>query len=494
MNATMTRIAASLLVLAFIAALPMAAVGDDGTAAREKKERPDQGTPEGRHFSFDRDLHSVMMYASLSKGGAVSSTSFHFEARDGLHASYSSSYRTTGWGEDLSAWIEVLGVLEYVDSNGNGVYDPLKDKVVSTLPLSERFHYLDFIPRDDTDPIPPVPPDDSEYRKGYSIGYEIGKKWGSHDLQNGLDYDPDPREHLKEYIGDYDPSSSVIQPEHSEGSIKGLIAGYTAGYDAGYGIEIVDPIIEPETRGEKTSPVEDEDPKEGNDNSDTKRPDMPPYRIKSYFKPLSVGTERYDQDSYTLSYSVEDLTGVFHAKIQIAGDLFGMGIVVPERAHFGFDIVDYPFNCKRGKLAVIAYSGSSHTLWWDPYDTANLTAEDSVYHLPLWKFSGDDAAGKYKITTWEKHEYSWEDLHSRGKTGSYGLIYSLQNASVPPEDGTDSTGDDKDPSAISEAMNVMEKGSLIPIAVTAGIAAMAIVVIVVLSIAGFAVYKKRSVW
>lgn len=494
MKANMTRIAASLLVLAFIAALPVAAAGDDGTVAREKKEWLDQGSPEGRHFSFDRDLHSVNMYAYLSDGRAVSSTSFHFEARDGLYASYSSSYRTAGFGEELSAWIVALGVLEYVDSNGNGMYDPLKDKVVSTLPLSERFHYLEFIPGDDTGPTPPVPPDDGEYRKGYSIGYEIGKKWGSLDLENGLEYDPNPREHLKEYLGDYDPTSSVIRPECPDGFMKGLIAGYMSGYDAGYGIAIEDPIIEPEAMGEKTDPVEDGKPGEGNDNSDTKRPEMPPYWVKSYFMPLSVVTEKYDQDSYALSYSVEDLTGVFHAKIGIAGEIFGTGIVVPERAHFGFDIVDYPFKCKSGRLAVIAYSGFSRSLWWDPYDVENLTAEDDADYLPLWKLSGDDAAGKYKVTTWEKHEYSWKDLHSMGKTGSYGLIYSLQTSSVPPDDGTDDAGDDKAPPAVSDAKNIVDKGSILPIAVTAGIAAAVLALIAVLSIAGFAIYKKRSVW
>jgi hypothetical protein len=282
--------------------------------------------------------------------------------------------------------------------------------------------------------------------------------------------------------------------------IRGLTEGYGVGYAMGYGY--TDPII-PETKETNTRSSENDRSRDDGKSTepredgkvDPSRPDKPyPIEVRSFFKPLVVITEKYDQDSYALSYSVEDRTGFFQAKIGIAGDLHGTGIVIPERAHFGFDLVDYPFKSRSGMLAVIAYSGCSHSSWMDPIDDANITAEDDGDYLPLWKLSAEDASGSYKVTTWEKHEYSWEDLHSKGKTGSYGLIYSLQDASVPPGNGTEGADPKESPSTVSDARNVVEKGSLLPIAVTVGIGAATLALIAVLAIAGIAIYRKRTVW
>jgi len=494
MKANVSKIAGALLVLALLAALPVAAASDDGTGAREKKDQPDVGTPEGRHFSLDRDLHSVRMNAFLSEGGSTSSTSFYMGAMDGLSTGYRSSYSTCGWSGDLSAWIDILGVVEYLDSNGNGVYDPLKDKVVSTLPLSERFGYLEFIPGKDPTPVPPLPPTDGEYRKGHSIGYEIGKNWGAHDRENGLEYDPDPKGHLAEYFNGTDTANK--EALRGQDFIDGLIDGYMAGYDEGYGIAHVDPIVEPDTRGqdpsEKGCPVPDERPDQTG--SEKNRP-WPPI-CRPYFKPLEVITEKYDQDSYALSYSVEDRTGVFHAKIGIAGELFGHGIVVPERARIVISIVDYPYESKSGRLAVISYAGYTFSSYSNPWTSStNATGFDDAQKMPLIVFYEDGAEVSVVTTSFEKHVSYWEDLHSKGRSGYFGLIFSLQDPTVPPGNDDNDTADKKVPVTVNESGDVADKGALLPIAITLGIAAATLAVMMVLSMVGITIYRKgRSVW
>jgi len=529
----------SLFVILLLAALPAVALSEDD-AGREKDGTapPDSGAvKDGRHFTFDRGLHSVWMESIVGRSGMTSAVSFSLKAHDGLHAHYSSGFRSSDFSEGIDAGVSVLGVVEYIDGNGNGVYDPLVDRIASTLPLSSRFHDLEFIPNTDIDPEPPVDDDRVEYKKGYGIGYAIGLRWGAHDSENGLEYDPNPRDHLKEYLKDDDTADAaaeevtapleivdiqekddgtivvtvvidgekvtesfpskdeahrwleafkdrMLPPDTPEGPgpfIKGLVDGYMAGYDEGYGIDAYDESAA--TRGDK----------EKNDDAGRKG-GMDPYPIKrprTFFKPLEVRTEQYDQDSYHLAYHIADRTGVFHAAVGIKGDLYGHGVVIPDAVHLIMWIEDYEFTSRSGRLAIIATSGASYSIHYaNPATDAERDGPVREHLFPMTVTDGSSTDVPVKVTYFFKHYEEWEDLHGHGWSARYGLILNLPgwNDTDPEED--DASDLSQNPSEVSDG-STTEKASAFPMVVTmTAVAGSVLAILVLLGAAGHIAYRK----
>ena len=132
------------LVLTSLSAI---AIAPDGRSPEGSDEGaiPYSGMWEGRSFSYERDADGAYLSSMMTEENVTDSAYLSVSTKDGLQIYYSASSGNWEEGISMDIGLDVLGLLEFVDTNGNGEYDPEIDELVSTLPLSSSFQYLDFI-------------------------------------------------------------------------------------------------------------------------------------------------------------------------------------------------------------------------------------------------------------------------------------------------------------------------------------------------------------
>lgn len=222
-------------VLAFLVLISLSAIAiaPDGRSPEGSDEGaiPYPGMWEGRSFSYERDADGSYLSSMMTEENVTDSVYFSVSIKNGLQICYSAS--SGNWEEGISMDIghDVLGLIEFVDTNGNGEYDPEIDELVSTVPLSSSFQYLDFIPGDGPVeppvefPVDPDPPSDDEWQKGYNEGYEkgyeVGFQVGTEHAEAGTDHFPDPRGYFPELgdlFNDFLPGDDWIDEWDDDGS------------------------------------------------------------------------------------------------------------------------------------------------------------------------------------------------------------------------------------------------------------------------------------
>jgi hypothetical protein len=188
------------LVFASLSAFAFAPGGEEKDGTNKDMIYPDIW--EGRSFSYERQSDGAYLSSMMTEENVTDSVYLSVSTHDGLQLYYSASTGDWEQGASMNIGLDVLGLLEFKDTDGDGKFDPLVDEVISTLPLSSRFQYLDFVkeeePEPPEDPKEPVEEWDRGYKDGYEKGYEVGYRVGVEHAESGMEYNPDPWEHFPE--------------------------------------------------------------------------------------------------------------------------------------------------------------------------------------------------------------------------------------------------------------------------------------------------------
>ncbi len=156
---------------------------------------------EGYHFEYDRGLYHAYLINKVSDGNSGSYFKFDLRSMQGPSLSVNMGKYNARGSVDLGVKVNFYGLVEFKDMNNNSEFDPLVDKVVSHVPLSDRLYTLGYIKQ-----VEPKEPElDKEayrkgYKNGYDLGYEIGMKVGNYGIENGLPYSDDPFENMPDEI------------------------------------------------------------------------------------------------------------------------------------------------------------------------------------------------------------------------------------------------------------------------------------------------------
>ena len=387
--------------------------------------------------------------------------------------------RYNGEGFESSGMqVRFLGLIEYMDLNENGAYDPDSDEMVSGMPLSGDFYYSDLVNGAgdytdvnwDDEPNIWDPHDWNDglmeaYNLAFSTGWDLGFPDGEEDKEMGNPYDPDisfafEDPDFMEFLMDFIDSTLVGLDEDQiyeayEWAFTGLSNGYMMGYEHGYGDVPYDPLEEemtyPETR---SSNPDGSDPEGYNDDYNLYPPGMEPgdmgfYPSKSLpiYNPMEVSRMEFDNGSEEAVVTVWDEKGVFGITCKVS-NMFSMienGYLSPTSMKIDIMIEDYPYIETETDIAVLMDWGVSSMSMDAPeleyhdesyYQSKGLAVEEEEYRMGSSSFKGFLSWVKYADCDGEQKEVRVSSYNSFygdyiDETGGYSENYKSVVISYP---------------------------------------------------------------
>ncbi len=387
-------------LIALTALLVMSlSIGATWASAREDekreldKEKVDPNTNpvanEGYHFEYDRGLYHSYLINKVSDENSGSYFKFDLRSMQGPSLTVDMGKYSPKGSVDLGVKVNFYGLVEFKDMNNNNEFDPLVDKVVSHVPLSDRLYTLGYIKQ-----VEPKEPElDKEayrkgYQKGYDLGYDIGMKVGIYGIENGLPYSDDPFENMPDEIlervkaliqeqmdkiTDRDAGDENVLRSFVKGFIEGLRTGIHDGYRDAYGVEndvdddvnvertfYNDTVERPSNTEKDPNRIKEDEKDKGSDKDPEMLPEETPVRRpKAYLKPLKVIQENFTSDGFHIAFGIEDIHGTINFRIGIRAYYGEDGSVIPQAGGIKINIDGYPYRARDTQVALIA-EGSSH--------------------------------------------------------------------------------------------------------------------------------------
>ncbi len=207
---------------------------------------------ESRQLYVDKDTFFASI-SSFSEAGGAPWFKFSLDAHDelGIKASYGYNDRTRDYvGMDL----KFIALIEYFDTNGNGIYEDKDERMASFYPLSISAYSTDFINKErewnetkvdeETQIIQngTWEVDYSEfYQMGFLRGWKLGTDAGARDRTSSLPFQPDPAQRIPAEVEmvkasfDLELSSKNAYPQEvRDWLLKGALNAFYAGFKHGY--------------------------------------------------------------------------------------------------------------------------------------------------------------------------------------------------------------------------------------------------------------------
>jgi hypothetical protein len=348
--------------------------------------------------------------------------------------------RYNGGGFESSGMqVRFLSVVEYLDADKNGEYDPNNDELISGMPLSSDFYYSDManaagdfvdIKWDDDASI--WDPYDwnyalmEVYNAAFMTGWEYGYQQGLQDLELDYPYNPDPNsllmdpfflESLMELI-----NSTLIGMDEEylfeayDWAFTGLNTGFMFGYDQGYGIYF-EPMDDENPYNKTRSPP----PKSSEEEfpfpfgMDPGNMGFYPSKYLSIYDPVEVSHVEFDNGTEEVTVEIWDVDGIFGIKCKVT-NMFAMienGYLSPTSMKIDIMIENYPYVRQDTDIAVLMDWGVTSMSTDIPeleyhedsyYQTKGLSIEEEEYRMGSSSFKGFLSWVKYAHCDGERKE------------------------------------------------------------------------------------------
>ncbi len=382
----------------------------------------------------DRDLvvHERPSLAMISSYLEEEEFQFTFSVSSDQDLIVSAQFQ--GWSEEqpemvaMEVWF--LGLIEFRDADGDGVYNAGVDEAVSVHPLSNSFinsdlvegenYYKDVIWDDDVfpDAYEPRGIDPMElYRQGFNAGWDLGFTVGEEDVMNDQTYDPNIRMRmgedslmgmidmiLEDLYDTYEETDQEIYLWMSDNIWVGLENGFQMGYDKAY-----DPDDGLDDTGTRSYPDEDpyqeEDPNGYREVPFPEDPEMdwsyPDYYYARY-DPPDVQRVLNDDGSEKIMITVWDTDGIFGIRCTVSESFLHTdgGYLAPSEMKIDIMIRDYPFNATDTKLALLLDTGvnaisSSTDPTFEVKEVPSEVAAGSAFGEEQYRVSSSDFKGYF---------------------------------------------------------------------------------------------------
>lgn len=371
--------------------------------------------------------------------------------------------------ENSGMQVRFLGLIEYLDTNENGAYNPDTDEMISGMPLSGDFYYSDLVkaagdyanvnwqdpniwgPHDWNDGLMET------YNLAFSTGWDLGLTDGEEDIDSGNPFDPDitlafENPDIMDFLMDIINSTLTGLEEDSiyeayEWAFTGLSNGYMMGYERGYGGETNDPIVAepsyPETRSSETDGSFPEgyyvDHNEYPPGMDPGEMGLLPSKSQPIYDPIRVNQAEYDNGSEEAVMTVWNEKGIFGIKCKVS-NMFSMienGYLSPTSMKIDIMIEDYPYIGSETDIAVLMDWGVSSMSIDAPeleyhdesyYQSKGLAVEEEEYRMGSSSFKGFLSWVKYADCDGERKEVKVSSYNSFygnyiDETGGYSENY-----------------------------------------------------------------------
>ena len=391
----------ALMIASCFAAVVCAEGKGDQKAVNEKNGNADglkEKNGPRRDLEISQEKNTVTVSSSTKDEKQHLWFDFTVKADDSLTVKATYAGLNKGEGDKTGLLLDFSGLVEFLDANGNGAYDPKTDKVYSTYPLSGSFYKGDFGggKNDYKDnQIDPKSKDyvndysESAYMKGFGTGFDKGFDRGYDigvaDKAANTTFAPEMKQHYNES----EMKELLTAPKTDEksadwfqyGFFSGMLKGFNLGYGKGYGPVAKDTEEPVEKEGEPLGTRTEEEPVDkeatdgeqgtnGNGTEDTKNYEdykkyvdegvVPPVEFKSpLFQKIQVDKNVVDKDHQTIRITVSDIKGIFTIVCTITNDytLIDNGYLSPYSVKIDVIINGYQYTQDKTQLALLTDCG-----------------------------------------------------------------------------------------------------------------------------------------
>ena len=422
---------------------------------------PDREKPQEhrRELYIQNEKHWASISSTYGDGERPLFFEFSVWAEDHLSVEATYGGMSDKGGDQTGIRMDFSGIVEYYDSNGDGLYQAELDKAVSTYPLSSDFFVSDFWMGEGEygdvwwDEEPEYHFDEfmeMDYSEGFNDGFlkgfEHGYDHGIKDYENEEEFDPDiyseyTEEEILNLLGlpdvhyDDDIEGDLSEDEYylermgwyEYGIFKGFINGYEVGYEKGWA------KMEEEELGTRQGEEkkEEEEWDEGEDwEKDEYDEDWGRYMDEGFqfvrYHPIKIEKKDINGHKQMITLKVHDLKGIFSIVCKVSNDFTEMenGYISPYAIKIDLHFTEYPFTDEGTRLALLTDVGiTTETMGEFQYqkkdksfDEENgLTVDEEEISLGDSQFSG--------FFSWVK--YAMCDGHNKSvKVSNSGSFYS----------------------------------------------------------------------
>lgn len=398
----LATVCVALMIASCFAAIVSAEETDDQKDVNEKdgdnndRDGYQEKTGPKRDLEISQEKNSVTVSSSTKQDKQHLWFDFTVKADDSLTVKATYAGMNKGNGEKTGLLLDFSGLVEFLDIDGNGAYDPKVDKVYSTYPLSGSFYKGDFwgckndykdrsFDKESKDYINDYA--ESAYMKGFGTGFDkgfdIGYDIGATDKAANSTYAPAMKQHYNESK----MKELLTAPKTDEksadwfqyGFFSGMLKGFNLGYDKSYGPvekDTEEPVEkegeplgtrteeEPVEKGDEGASGESQEGQNSRDYEDYKKyvdeGVVPPMEFKStLFQKIQVDKKVADKDHQTIRITVSDIKGIFTIVCTITNDytLMDNGYMSPYSVKIDVIINGYPYTQDKSQLALLTDCG-----------------------------------------------------------------------------------------------------------------------------------------
>ena len=445
--------------LLLIAGIPLVAGEIRADSDQVKVQRTDS-----RNLYLERDTY----YASINSFSRVDGAPwFRFQVNALNELEVRATYGFNSEERDgFGMGVRFLALIEYNDAGSDDMYDEKEDRVVSFYPLSASAFKSDYLNKANDwnqvkwDPSARIIDNGSwdldygrMYDRAFGLGWTLGQRIGSQDLDEGAEYIPSAerrlgREEMKRNIDQLTAwlertgYPNDIKEWLREGAQRAFISGFSRGYEDAYN------DIPDDTRGE-------DHPARSGDNEpcmDTTDPTSNMKRAANpvpKYKPLKIYREIRDDGGTDIVIEIRDNNNVFGIRCTLSSELTMVenGYLTPSSMKIDILIDGYPFAGRGTKLALLMDMGShaSHSGNIDirrmdtSWDQSNgLASDEEEVRFTTGNFSGFFSWVNHTIADGKSHPVNtrvlssiygsyWDDNGGKA-TQNRGILFSYPRA------------------------------------------------------------------